>query len=171
MEDLSHLLGAVYGDEQHDPDDHSVPVEPPEAERPPDWADDAHLDAAFADWTPGPPDDAPAAERAVLADASPAKGKPLPDDLATALSEALVPKREAAAELTAATSDQGPVELRDHDPEVAPPPSVPVHHAEPAPLPAAPALHVAREWQRSDDDILPDRKVKGLRLSLPLRRG
>ena len=39
------------------------------------------------------------------------------------------------------------------------------------PAPVAPAVHVARQWERSDDDILPTRKAKGLRISLPLRRG
>src|SRR5207245_1214218 len=85
-----HLLGAVYGDEHRDPDGPSVPVEPPAAERapdPPEWADDAHLDAAFADWTPGPPDGAPAAERAVVADADPGTtGTRLADDIAAGAS-------------------------------------------------------------------------------------
>jgi hypothetical protein len=29
----------------------------------PEWADEQRLDEAFAEWTPGPPADAPAAER------------------------------------------------------------------------------------------------------------
>jgi len=178
MADLSHLLGAVYGDEHRDPDGPSVPVEPPAAERspdPPEWADDAHLDAAFADWTPGPPDGAPAAERAVVADADPGTtGKPLADDIATALSDALAPKRAAAAELTATasggTGDWAPAQEQEPAPPPAPEP-VPVEKAVLLPAPAAPALHVVRQWNRSDDDILPTRRGKGLRFSLPLRRG
>jgi hypothetical protein len=176
MADLSHLLGAVYGDDQHDPDGPSVPVEPPAAERPPEppeWADDAHLDAAFAGWTPGPPDEAPAAERAVLSGAGSEPPPPLADDLAAALSEALVPKREAAAELTATTADTAhpdPVPVKEQEPEAVPQPA-PVEKAVLLPTPVEPAVHVARQWDRSDDDILPERKAKGLRLSLSLRRG
>ena len=174
LADLSHLLGAVYGDGQHDPDGPPVPVEPPATQRspdPPDWADDAHLDAAFADWTPGPPDEAPPAERAVVAEViPPATGKPLADDIAAALSEALVPKRAAAAELTATTANGDHIPVKDEEPEPAPQPA-PVEKAVLLPAPAAPAVHVARQWERSDDDILPTRRAKGLRISLPLRRG
>jgi len=188
MADLSHLLGAVYGDGQPDPDGPPVPVEPPAADRvpatpePPDWADDAHLDAAFAGWTPGPPDEAPAAERALVADVRPPQsGNALDDDIAAALSEALVPKREAAAELAAAAAgtdttqdtdaDHIPVDAQEPEPTPQPAPTESVEKAVLLPVPEAPALHVARVWQRSDDDILPHRKGKGLRISLPLRRG
>ena len=90
MADLSNLLGDVYGD---DPDGEPVRREPPAEGRSaaPAWADESVLDAAFANWTPGPPLDAPAAERAVFAPSTdPAGAAPLPDDLAAALSAALV---------------------------------------------------------------------------------
>ena len=111
MADLSNLLGAVYGDSsesERDPDGPPVPVERAADERTPavpDWADDDHLDAAFAEWKPGPSPDADAAERDMVADATdidddePVVVKPLADDLAAALSEALVaadaPARDA----------------------------------------------------------------------------
>ena len=65
MADLSHLLGAVYGDDAHD--EAAVRLDPAPVNHPPeapDWADDERLDAAFATWTPGPHPEAPAAERA-----------------------------------------------------------------------------------------------------------
>ncbi|MDQ1402164.1 MAG: hypothetical protein QOG03_480 [Actinomycetota bacterium] len=95
MADLSKVLGDVY-----------ATADGPEArrfvsaarEQAPEWADESRLDAAFADWTPGPPSDAPAAERALFASPAPKAetelhGGPGPlaldDDLAAALSEAL----------------------------------------------------------------------------------
>ena len=95
MAELSNLLGAVYGDtveNGRDPDGPPTPVEPAAADRGPavpDWADDAHLDAAFAAWTPGPAAHAHAVERAIVTD-EPVVAQPLADDLAAALSEALV---------------------------------------------------------------------------------
>ena len=103
MPDLSNLLGAVYGDTQpakgRDPEDEAhVEREPAASERTPavpDWADDEHLDAAFAEWKPGPPADASPVEQAFVKDAAFIKDAddpppPLADDLAAALSEALV---------------------------------------------------------------------------------
>jgi hypothetical protein len=98
MPDLSNLLGAVYGDGPTstgtDPEDEAhVEKEPAAAERDPavpDWADDDHLDAAFAQWKPGPSADASAVERAFVNDADDDHPPPLADDLAAALSEALV---------------------------------------------------------------------------------
>jgi hypothetical protein len=124
MADLSNLLGAVYGEgdaPSRDADAAPVPVEPAAAERGPavpDGADDEHLDAAFAEWKPGPSD----LEHEAVA-GTPGPAAPLADDLAAALSEALVaheddhdededdgdvqshlsPQRAAAAELTAAS--------------------------------------------------------------------
>src|SRR3954451_20064437 len=97
MPDLSNLLGAVYGDGPspagRDPEDEAhVETEPTAAERGPavpDWADDEHLDAAFAQWKPGPSADASPPEHAFVVD-SDDDPPPLPDDLAAALSEALV---------------------------------------------------------------------------------
>src|SRR5207237_3710539 len=109
MPDLSNLLGAVYGDSptsERDPEDEAhVPHEPAATQRGPavpDWADDEHLDAAFAQWKPGPAADASAAERDVL-DESDDPAPPLADDLAAALSEALV-----ATSAPADTSDEQP---------------------------------------------------------------
>lgn len=71
MADLSNLLGDVYGEPE--PDTSATP-------KPPAWADDQRLDAAFANWTPAP------LEPAVAKVPSSA---PLDDDLAAALSAAL----------------------------------------------------------------------------------
>ncbi|HEV3353761.1 MAG TPA: hypothetical protein VG076_12615 [Acidimicrobiales bacterium] len=99
MPDLSNLLGAVYGDgpssTSRDPEDEAhVEKEPAADERAPavpDWADDDHLDAAFAQWKPGPADDASPVEHAFVKDTDDDDPPPpLPDDLAAALSEALV---------------------------------------------------------------------------------
>src|SRR5438270_14032736 len=114
MPDLSNLLGAVYGDTPSetapDPDDEAhVEREPAAEERAPavpDWADDEHLDAAFAQWKPGPSDDASAVERAVISQAHDDPPPPLPDDLAAALSEALV--------ATSAQADPAPASAADH---------------------------------------------------------
>ena len=109
MPDLSNLLGAVYGESpksERDPEDEAhVPHEPAATQRGPavpDWADDEHLDAAFAQWKPGPAADASAAERDVL-DAADDPAPPLADDLAAALSEALV-----ATSAPADTTDEKP---------------------------------------------------------------
>ncbi|MCU1450143.1 MAG: hypothetical protein JWP02_2313 [Acidimicrobiales bacterium] len=149
MADLSNLLGAVYGEgpspsrDERDEDGPPVPVEPSAAERAPDvpaWADDEHLDAAFAQWKPGP---APGTVEHEVVAGEPGPAAPLADDLAAALSEALVahenepdddeddefgvqhvtPERAAAAELTAATRFST-------DPEPLP---APVAEAEPVP--------------------------------------
>src|SRR5437588_853016 len=98
MPDLSNLLGAVYGDTPSetapDPDDEAhVEREPAADERAPavpDWAADEHLDAAFAQWKPGPAEDASPVEHAFVKDADEDPAPPLADDLAAALSEALV---------------------------------------------------------------------------------
>ncbi|MBV9410921.1 MAG: hypothetical protein JO148_04955, partial [Acidimicrobiia bacterium] len=111
MPDLSNLLGAVYGDGPSKPardadDEAHVEHEPAAADRSPavpDWADDEHLDAAFAEWKPGPPADASPTEHAFVMDADDDPAPPLADDLAAALSEALV-----AASGTADDTDTAP---------------------------------------------------------------
>jgi hypothetical protein len=76
MSDLSRLLGDVYGTSSA-PEEDQPPAEEdatgpvlPAPERTagvlPGWADETALDEAFADWVPGPPSDAPAAERQVV---------------------------------------------------------------------------------------------------------
>src|SRR5438270_6392462 len=114
MPDLSNLLGAVSGEGRSSPArdaEDEAPFRPnPAAEERgpavPDWADDEHLDAAFAQWKPGPSDDASAVERAVISQAHDDPPPPLPDDLAAALSEALV--------ATSAQADPAPASAADH---------------------------------------------------------
>ncbi len=57
------MLGDLYEADEDDPS----PSSPPPANQllgaGPEWADEALLDQAFASWTPGPPANAPAAER------------------------------------------------------------------------------------------------------------
>ena len=63
--DLSKLLGDLYEtDETGSPPD-PVSAEPSSPAPVPERANEARLDEAFASWKPGPPDDAPAAEREV----------------------------------------------------------------------------------------------------------
>jgi hypothetical protein len=131
------------------------PAPPVEAGTPgpaaPGWADDAVLDEAFAEWVPGPPADASAEERGILADVEPAETVADaididawlgPDDGIADLDEdvenELVPTTRVEA-LTAA-----PPEPEDHD--------------EPDP-----------NWTRTSDDLLP-RGRRGRRLTLTLRR-
>src|SRR5436190_7860608 len=114
MPDLSNLLGAVYGDsgseKGRDPEDEAhVEHEPAAAERGPsvpDWADDEHLDAAFDQWKPGPSADASPAEHAFVRETDDDDlPPPLPDDLAAALSEALVASSGATHEVEMADAD------------------------------------------------------------------
>jgi hypothetical protein len=122
MPDLSNLLGAVYGDtpssSPRDAEDEAhVEREPAADERGPaipDWADDEHLDAAFAQWKPGPSDDAPPVERAFVKDADPDDpAPPLADDLAAALSEALVAVSGTAADSADTTVGHQPPQRFD----------------------------------------------------------
>ena len=162
-----------------------VAEEAPAAPDGPEWADEARLDEVFATWTPGPPPDAPASEREMAEVESPAR--PLDDDLAAALSAAILaeedgraePPGEAAApevptkEVGAAKAGlpEGPASPMAAVPEpmfpeqpvsAAPePPPVPV----PVPSMEEPVPEAqSAPWQRSDDDILPRRR-RGPRLS------
>jgi hypothetical protein len=165
MADLSHLLGDVYGD---DPDGEPVRREPAAEQRSaaPDWADDSVLDAAFANWTPGPPPDAPAAEREVLGTATgTTPAAPLPDDLAAALSAALVgapppdptaaPPPESPAPAVGAVNESSPL-WNDLSYTATAPGEAIDPFADAGPL--VPVL----PWQRSDDDILPRRTPSSL---------
>jgi hypothetical protein len=211
MGDLSNLLGDVYGDDADGepvapvpPAQHRDPARPgpdatsrglpaPEAtsratSAAPAWADESVLDAAFANWTPGPPLDAPAAERDVFGPpADPASAAPLPDDLAAALSAALVGAPRADVPITS----QVPSTPAD-DVDLAPFPSTsgPVDPLDAtaswAELAATRRAHVDYEdpfadsmpltgrppWQRGDDDILPRRASSSRRgrSGLSLRR-
>jgi hypothetical protein len=131
MSDLSRLLGDVYQDET--PAD-GVPADPvrPVVGAPatsfdgrlPEWADDEVLDKAFASWVPGPPADAPAAERTMLT------------DLAADRGEWIVPVEAPVPPPAPALAD------------------VPFHaEVQPAPVPFGGAAALAG-WQRSHDDII-----------------
>jgi hypothetical protein len=191
MADLSNLLGDVYGE---DAEGEPVAPEPRAPHRDgagsgaPAWADESVLDAAFANWTPGPPLDAPAAERDVFAaPVDPASAAPLPDDLAAALSAALVGAPRADVQLIASSAPT--TSPADGDLTPPPPTAVPVEPsldggASWAELAAARRAHADHDdpfagsmpllgrlpWQRGDDDILPrraasSRRGRGLRRS------
>lgn len=83
MADLSKMLGDVYGEAETEP-------APAPAARAPEWADDERLDEAFDGWTPGPSADASPTERRLFAGRPDDDPAPLADDLATALSEAVL---------------------------------------------------------------------------------
>jgi hypothetical protein len=181
MADLSNLLGDVYGD---DPDGGLPDL--PRREQTPEWADESVLDAAFANWVPGPPPDAPAAERGMFATrpADPASAAPLPDDLAAALSAALVeaPPTDRPP-VTAPVEPQAPEAVPDtaRGPALADAAPSWSELAEarramvdaPDPFVGAASVTARLPWQRGDDDILP-RKTSGRRtrpsLSITLRR-
>jgi hypothetical protein len=126
--DLSKVLGDVYAGNGSTT-----------TQTVPEWADDAHLDEAFASWTPGPPPEAPAAEREMAMHSDPMSRRRIDDDLAAALTEALT---ASSADSDAVLAD---APESDHDlvAELLP---------EPAPEPA-------RGWTRGDDDVLPQREA------------
>jgi hypothetical protein len=197
MADLSNLLGDVYGDDADGKPDVPEPAAPhqdgprpaPEAtSRAPAWADESVLDAAFANWTPGPPLDAPAAERNVFSPAvDPASAPPLPDDLAAALSAALVGAPRADAPLAVSPALSNPaldVELTPF-PSTSGPGDPPLDGGaswvEPAatrralvdhddPFADSMPLTGRLPWQRGDDDILPRRASSSRRGRSGLRR-
>ena len=182
MADLSDMLGDVYGDdadrervapESRQPHDTAPPA--------PAWAEESVLDAAFANWTPGPPLDAPAAERDVFAPhVDPASAPPLPDDLAAALSAALVgaPPGDVAVIAAPALSDpgiaaDGTSPTSTSDPADGPPGGG-ASWAELAatrrasvdyddPFAESMPLVGRLPWQRGDDDILPRRSSSSRR--------
>lgn len=146
--DLSKVLGDVYAD-----DVSSRPTAP-------EWADEAHLDEAFAGWTPGPPPEAPAAEHEMAAHDEHGSHHRIDDDLAAALTQAL----------SADTVYPEPVFADHEDVEDEPEPLVAYEPApvdfEPEPEAEPPSVPVG--WSRGDDDVLPSgkggkgRKGKGL---------
>lgn len=105
----------------------------------PEWADDAHLDQVFAGWTPGPPADAPAAEREMAAHIEPTRHR-IDDELAGALTKALTANPIAPEPLFADRADEADDEL------------TPAHIDE-----LIAAREPTRVWTRGDDDILPAR--------------
>jgi hypothetical protein len=173
VSDLSRLLGDVYGastppegevettapttptaapDAADDPP--APPVEAADAgPAAPGWADDAVLDEAFAEWVPGPPADASAEERGILADVEPAETVAEAIDI-----DAWLGPDDGFQDLDA--GDGGEVELD---------PTAPVEA-----LTTAPTQHEAHEehdpnWTRTSDDLLPPGR-RGRRLTLTLRR-
>jgi hypothetical protein len=177
MPDLSEMLGDVYGS-----DDEEAPPAPATGPSTPAWADDEHLDRAFAQWTPGPGADAPAAERGMFAPAPSSAPSHLAHDLAAALSEAVLAETDdvededdaddqptkAAVSTTAVT--EASAEPAEPEVERLTPSTLTQLEPEPAPIPVP--VHKAG-WQRSDDDILPTGKVAkgGVRLPRPARAG
>jgi len=194
MADLSDMLGDVYGDDANG--EPHAPEPPPQhrdgtgtapeatkrarpdseaTNRAPAWADESVLDAAFANWTPGPPLDAPAAERDVFAPhVDPASAPPLPDDLAAALSAALVGAPPADVAFIASPEASTPGTDVEQRPlaSIANPVGSPLGDggswAEPAasgrahadyddPFSRSMPLVGRLPWQRGDDDILPRR--------------
>jgi hypothetical protein len=140
VSDLSRLLGDVYGtDAVEDHVVEAVPAQELAGELAgadlPAWADEALLDEAFADWVPGPPSDAPAAERDALT------------ALATEPTEAVLPLPETLAEAL-------PVEAEWFFDVPAETPAT-VGAVEPAPVVDLDADAPLVPWQRADDDLLP----------------
>jgi hypothetical protein len=150
MSDLSRLLGDVYGtgpavEEEVEAHEETSPLA---ATATPEWADDSVLDEAFANWVPGPPSDAPAAERAALADLASfgheEPAEPAPVAVPETLAEALPVEAEWFFDVPAATPTT---------PE-------PVLHLDTVDVDGDAdtddKVSVA-PWQRSDDDLLPSR--------------
>ena len=162
MGDLSNLLGDVYGDDgdkdkDKDKDaakDAAKPTgapsgtddaaedgstAPPDEGSAPEWSADERLDEAFAEWSPGPPPEAPEAERKVVELGDPGDG-----DLHEALAAALAaPALEGDATMPAPAGDETVADAET----------------------VAATVPMARPWQRSDDDILPaGRRRRGFRL-------
>lgn len=142
MSDLSRLLGDVYGSgSDEDLTDEAAPTrdlaDEPVRGTSPDWADESVLDEAFADWVPGPPAEAPDAERSALSDL--AAEAAAPETLAEALPEAAEwffdEPAEPATVLDLPYAEQTVAVDVGRAPE-----------ADDAPAPV---------WQRSDDDLLP----------------
>lgn len=148
MSDLSRVLGDLYGDNE--------PNIPASTYRPtaPEWADEDRLDEAFASWTPGPPADAPAAERemSVVVEAPVLPAARLDEDLAATLSAALVDAgHDNEVEVPAASAPS--YALPTYDDEPLPPTMPTVEEFLPEP---APPTRVG-PWSRSMDDIVPGR--------------
>jgi hypothetical protein len=104
MPDLSKMLGDVYDAPTTTAADVAYRPASPAGRPAPDWADDERLDKAFAGWTPGPSADAPAAERKLFAGSADAPA-PLADDLAAALSEAVLAEQVETDETPAFDHD------------------------------------------------------------------
>jgi hypothetical protein len=151
MSDLSKVLGDLYGGDE---EPSSAAANRFRASSAPEWADESRLDAAFENWTPGPPADAPAAEleMSVVLDAPDMPLAQLDDDLAAGLSAALVHAGEENGDPEVPVASAPSYDFGDLDQPV-PLPAEPVHAYVPPMLVEAPVP--SRPWSRSDDDVLP----------------
>jgi hypothetical protein len=177
VSDLSRLLGDVYGASEDaeatepttpmgvpaaadDPPAPPVETVEPDQRRPaaPGWADDAVLDEAFAEWVPGPPSDADAEERDILADVEPAEAVAEPIDIDAWLGPEPVEGLDEADEIEADAQAEMPEmdAATGFDAFVPPAEPVPEVHA---------MSEVEGAWSRESDDLLP-RGRRGRRLSL-----
>jgi hypothetical protein len=172
VSDLSRLLGDVYGASSTPPDDvdavdATAPMPAPAPDDPPappveaagtgpaapGWADEQVLDEAFAEWVPGPPPDASAEERGMLADVEPAETVAEPIDIDAWLGTEVVDDDAEGG------ADQATEAFEAFVPP--PPPEPMIDDDGPADADAP--------WTRTSDDLLP-RGRRGRRLSLSLRR-
>jgi hypothetical protein len=180
MSDLSRLLDDVYNSSA--------------AAAEPAWSSDSALEDVFADWVPGPPAEAPAAERKFFDDGDAHGIEYLldtdddeDDQLQTLLDQAMryAPLIEVDDDPVAEDAPEAPVselallaDLIDDDQAVLPPrtfdsvdvtaPEVPVlapSAIDPDFVPPVPVL----PWSRQDDDILPHGRRRRLSLSLSRR--
>jgi hypothetical protein len=178
MSDLSKVLGDLY--------DAPAPAAPSAAEArfqptAPEWADEDRLDEAFEGWTPGPPADAPAAERemsemSVVMDTPFVPAARLDDELSATLSEALVDAGRDNHQPDVPVASAPTYELPGYDFEPAPvAEAAPVYEYEPPVVEAFAPVEPAHPWTRGDDDILPGKhhhvakapKVKGKKVKEP----
>lgn len=147
MSDLSRLLEDVYGDGGAVYGDGTSP--PPAV---PDWSSDEALDDTFASWVPGPPADAPAAERAFAVDDSPVQDRPTFDEVFAAFgpddARELVEEGEpvAIAEIPEVDDLTDVADLAGFTEAFVP------EAVAPEPIAAPPVI---TRWMPSDDDILP----------------
>ena len=137
------MLGNVYGDDAPAAEagaaaDTTVVTRP--VAKLPEWADEDVLDEAFAQWVPGPPADAPAAERSMLSELAASGPTPAPAPVAPSNE----PVDVGAPDLDALSSPLDDLYEPLVDPALAEATArSAVEHA------------LSRGWQRCDDDILP----------------
>ena len=151
MVDLSRVLGDVYSHSDEVAALRPVLTQPSPAQaEPEEWADEARLDEAFRRWRPGPPREAPAAERMFAAPAL-----ALPQQEADAPSHAYVPGTPAAA--FAALDD--PLEDGDHGgaPSDVDGDALSEAVADAFTKAVAAEMSGRPRWCREHDDILPPR--------------
>jgi hypothetical protein len=173
VSDLSRLLGDVYGastppgadTDAANPPPHDPPAPPVEdldgSPAAPGWADEAVLDEAFAEWVPGPPSDASAEERDILADVEPAESVATSFDIDAWLGDEQLEREPVEAGSGAPEEATATLEAETFEADAFVP--APVPQSEPRPFePQGP-------WTRTSDDLLPPGR-RGRRLSLTLRR-